>query len=1009
MNVLFCDKQDRQLLSMVNAVLDRGSSSRNMTTLFASHLHPRGIKEMADSIEIRVAYAVIKLLGSLEVGKADDRLKALRALRDEVLYCVENQGFARNTARVLLEIMKHLIRESDDQDAQLRLAHDFRKAMTGKPTLVRKFLARYHLMEMPEVWNQVSFDHHVHDANTKGRKSPTHLIMDAWIKGIRTLVVIYYNYISPMVAKELMEAAQIMDIEIRIGIELTASFRKKAVQIVWTPRGLEGADDMLTFLNKDSVKSFFEHGRLVSDFQQQAVVQMFHQFNSQHRPRLCTMYDFVLEPLVFQEFAAFVGDGQMSLVHLADFIHVKLFPCIKEKVDRLRAAYPDTDEIGKKTIRATLEHLNRIDTEEIFHRYLKSDEATGENGTSGEQATPELMQLSPADLLEKLHQLRAGNKITLSLSHLDALDTMEMLYDCKGRITHLEIYNHKDFMKGKMRHYSDIIELQRVINGGSIIALKRFILRLLERLADRNEPDGEERAAKFHDILLHMAEFQSYYRRRPLRIRVGSDSAGKTNAQHGMGFVVVDTVPRRNRRGINVRWPLVPIRIGVRLHKTFIPRSEVGPAVWERLGESRLGALLGSGFRVKKDWISLNSAGRAWRLSNVAALGGRRERGNHFDLDNTSRRRKFHVTNLLYFNSTIKNLFKICMGFIPAFLTFYLTKDWWVLAYCGAPIWFAITGVRNILQSVLGGGGIRRAPLLRWSDYVSWHRVAESLLYTGFSVPLLDYLVKSVILDRICGVTVGTSPITLYTVIAVTNGVYISSHNALRGLPRAAIIGNVFRSALSIPLALLFSETIGGLLSSMTMEDVAGHLQKWAAIISKSASDCVAGIIEGMADRARNILLRYRDYKTKIGQLFDSYDRMVLLFPDKDVLDMLKNPKEFVRALRSEQYELLTIAAYDSLDLLYFWMYQPYARKVLRSMMRAMSGEERKIFVRFQSVLECYKPISKLFIRGLIGGNFSRSLAFYLDRSEDYLKALERIATDKSMRNAFFSRILRPR
>jgi hypothetical protein len=27
-------------------------------------------------------------------------------------------------------------------------------------------------VEMPEAWNQVSFDDHVHDANTKGRKSP---------------------------------------------------------------------------------------------------------------------------------------------------------------------------------------------------------------------------------------------------------------------------------------------------------------------------------------------------------------------------------------------------------------------------------------------------------------------------------------------------------------------------------------------------------------------------------------------------------------------------------------------------------------------------------------------------------------------------------------------------------------------------------------------------------------------------------------------------------------------
>ena len=47
--------------------------------------------------------------------------------------------------------------------------------------------------------------------------------------------------------------------------------------------------------------------------------------------------------------------------------------------------------------------------------------------------------------------------------------------------------------------------------------------------------------------------------------------------------------------------------------------------------------------------------------------------------------------------------------------------------------------MRNIVQSVLGGGGIGRSPLLHWNDYVSWVRLSDSLLFTGFSVPLLDY------------------------------------------------------------------------------------------------------------------------------------------------------------------------------------------------------------------------------------------------------------------------------
>ena len=172
------------------------------------------------------------------------------------------------------------------------------------------------------------------------------------------------------------------------------------------------------------------------------------------------------------------------------------------------------------------------------------------------------------------------------------------------------------------------------------------------------------------------------------------------------------------------------------------------------------------------------------------------------------------------------NAIKVVIGFIPAFLTFALTKEWWLLAYGGAFIWFGITGLRNILQSVLGGGGIRRSPLLRWNDYVSWGRLADSLLFTGFSVPLLDYIVKTVLLDRMFGVTTTTNASLLYTVMALTNGLYLSSHNAFRGLPKGAILGNFFRSVLSIPLAIVFNATIGGILFEAGVPGINDILQK---------------------------------------------------------------------------------------------------------------------------------------------------------------------------------------
>ncbi len=331
------------------------------------------------------------------------------------------------------------------------------------------------------------------------------------------------------------------------------------------------------------------------------------------------------------------------------------------------------------------------------------------------------------------------------------------------------------------------------------------------------------------------------------------------------------------------------------------------------------------------------------------------------------------------------------LGFIPAFLTFWLTKDWWLLAYFGAVIWFGITGLRNIIQSVLGGGGLRRSPLLPWNSLVSWSRISDSLLYTGFSVPLLDYLVKTVLLDHAFDITTATNPVLLYAVMGLANGIYISSHNIFRGLPKNAAVGNFFRSILAIPLAIMLNGIIGQFMHLAGVVDVTGELQKWAAIISKLASDCVAAGIEGLADRQVNIRARLAAYRSKISQLFAVFSRLDLMFPEEDVLDILQSPKMMLETLNYEAREQGALVIVNALDLMYFWMYQPRSRKALKRMVQEMSREEWLIFHRSQLVLRRYQEISQFFVDGLVGKNFSKALSFYLDHFEHYLHDLERL------------------
>ena len=145
------DLQDHQLIQLVNSFV----AARNMSMSLAQPeegLHPRGIIKLTTDPGMRIARAVIILLESLEARGPQERLQALRRLHDEVLYSALS-SLQKNTARVLIQIMKDLVRAAPHVHIQLPLAHDFYQAVRGTPHVIRSLLRRYHLLEMPEYQN----------------------------------------------------------------------------------------------------------------------------------------------------------------------------------------------------------------------------------------------------------------------------------------------------------------------------------------------------------------------------------------------------------------------------------------------------------------------------------------------------------------------------------------------------------------------------------------------------------------------------------------------------------------------------------------------------------------------------------------------------------------------------------------------------------------------------------------------------------------------------------------
>ncbi|GEM_PF-44034 len=1040
---LFFDKNDYELLRIVNDVIGGNDLSKTLRSLLVEHMHPNGIKEMAAARGLRIAYAIAALLGSFEDGKAGDRIKALRSLRDEVF--LSSATFHQvNTARALLQIMKELLRSRDNEMRQLKLAHDFRMVSTGNPRLVRKQLTEYHLLEMPEESNQFTFDDHVHDANTKGRKSPTHLLMDAWIKGIRHLTVVYYNFVSPEVVGELIEASAILDIRVQVGIEMSARFRDKYVRFTWEPHGFIGNRSFLKFLEEESVIRLLDEGRQVSQYQQRYVFDVLEVYNNRHRLDLGRDLELPLLPLERQEFLRFVGAGQPSVLHLARFIHNDLAATIAKEVPSLLKELEHAAEERKIQLQRRLGIFKNYTLEAIIEQFLLPsrnpevhDPAHPEDGVD----LPELLRLSPKALLAKLLSLHSSSRFTLNLSNLTIQDALELLYTCEGMISHIETYNLKTVAHGMIacrgggvfagdavalkspeEHYCLISDLQQALNEDNVIALKRAIRAIIwdfeeqriqmKKYVDKLSADKPEkgrlageygqmldRKGQLVDILYNLETFHNYYKKRVLGSRIGSGSTGQADNQYGMGLVVLDTLPARAKEVITAEIAgkkrlLLPVTALLTKHshsrRHASTEGQGTRSFWEKLRLVKARA-----DQPFHDWSLDGLLVHPGRPGNIATLGGISRDGDGDKLfTNTTVEEKIEEP-VTYLNTNVKNTLKVVIGFIPAFLTFSLTKDWWLLAYLGAFIWFGITGFRNIIQSVLGGGGLRRSPLLPWNSLVSWSRIADSLLYTGFSVPLLDFLVKTLLLDRTFGITTTTNPILLYAAMGLANGIYVSSHNIFRGLPRAAATGNFFRSILAIPLAVLLNSVIALVLQLSGVPDVAGALQKWAAVISKFASDCVAAVIEGMADRQVNIRARLVAYQAKISQLFSVFSRLELLFPEEDVLEMLQSPKMIMETLDYEARDQEKRIIVNALDLMYFWMYQPRASRALGIIVQQMTQEEWLIFYRSQLVLKRYREISQVFVDGLVGRNFSKALSFYLDRFEEYLSDLEKLGKKK--------------
>lgn len=985
------DKKDRELLRRINEVIDHGPATSEEQEAFNTSLHPHGIQNMVTTHEVRMAMAVINLLQRLNsIEGMNERLSALKTLHEEVLYSAQTP-FKFNTARVLIQIMKDIVRSRGNEEEQLRLIHDFQKVAAGNPRIVRSFLTRYYLLEMPEEWNQKTMDDHVHDSNTMGRKNPTYLVMDARVKGIRRLSVVYYNYVDPHAVYELFEAARIMEISVRLGIKYKAKFDDRYVEILWTPRGFTDTKSVMDFLQEPDVVRLMAQGRKVELWARERVLETLAAFNEKHARAIEKEYGLKLPKLSEEQFRAFIGTGQTSLVRLAEFTHKSILPVLEARAEEIQEALGTAAENEKADLNASLAKLDELTSAHLYQNYLRSSRNPEIKSLSLPQDDdrPELLNIDIASLLSMLKSVRANSRATLLTSRLSAVDVLELLWDTEGAISHLEVFNMKEWKLGSQENIQEINDLQHAINERNVIKLKRLISSMLALPEVQEHP---QKKAVFTEILENIPLLLSFYRRQPLGSRFGTDSTTLLGSHFGMGLAVPETLPASAQKMIGKKSRFSPFSLPLKVPVKCVDvysENEHSPGwiKWlkEKTGCSKLGR------KHERVWEAGYAHAALTDKGNIITLGGETPADSNGFVHKQSEEKNGKKQGFAYTNTTLLNILKVSIGFVPAFFTFMMTQNWWVLAWFGALIWFSITGVRNIIQALIAAGGFRQGMRINWTQVVNWSRVSDSLMYTGMSVVLLEGFTRNILLGHWLGITVDKAPLLVFSIIALANGLYISSHNIFRGFPKTAVVGNLFRSVLAIPVAMVYNFVLAMIIPILTGGPAAAVLVPAAAIVSKFASDTVAGVIESIADRQNNYRLRTSDFKMGVKGLFDCFTKLELEFPKNDILSLLSNPSEFINmiSMKSKAMEIQCIVI--SLDLMYIWYYQPCARYAFMSELRKMSAEERLVFVRFQQTLSQYQEVSRLFLDGMLGQKFSKALSFYLENYKDYLQAIEEI------------------
>jgi len=817
-NALSFNSRIRDLADNLNRKVEIiEDAAANQVSHLISHLisHPGGFIRAFHKRRMNMAESYVRIAQQLDRNNYKERLHALKIMMMLSLHA-KTVSMPLNTARVQIEIMKEAVKNIHNPRRQMEMITDFSVASYGKEAAIRRFLRELKRVEVPETGKpfkelDLGWDSHVHDNLSEGRKTPSQLILDAFVKGLSRLTLAYYDIPDRDIVFEAMKAGKILGIEVSIGIEFSvgpSSGRKHYLYIVPALT----YQSFLDYFN-DNCKALtpFVDGLEENRRRRRKVItEILNNFNNTQRIELNKGYSqdgmFALKPLKFEDLEKIVPNGQYSRNHLSELLYEKLKGLLKKRVIALKVQYEVFTQLLRKGV-VTGWEMERIEesylnTREKYRNltpaHLKSDFFSGKNITDYDSAFP-----SEDHILPDLKAVGGNIVYSRPLEH-GLNEAAASLFNFHADIDMIELMNMRDSM---VRDPSEITRLCRFIdllNNGTQDELRLF-------LKDWQIKNPGQ------DILT--GAFEKYHNNALIPLAVSASTGWKPNIP-GMGFIKDSSIPQKS------------LKFFAKTHYQ-LPRP-----------------------------VSALIAGKGNRYEKPVEIYSLGKRG-HFKPNLVGDEQCFEPVNprrmWRYLNPAIKNIIRITIGLIPAYL--WIGTEYTI-------IWFSITFFRNLFVDLVAFSGAKPGS---WSlKNVDFENIAQSLFWTGFSVPILGSVKNGFDMAWPFALTGLFFEWSKFLFICVANGIYISTHNKIRQFDNRVIRANFFRSILAWPFSAIFAP-VGNLLMIPSI------------VQAKFWSDVIAAFIEGTGKFRQKIILRKRDF-LEILPLLDSETREIRLTAMLDIL-----------------------------------------------------------------------------------------------------------------------------